>query len=153
MECRYVLQSPVFDLRMRRLGGFGAVFDCGTVCATKRNKRMQNMTSLLGCVFVCPSGIIALSEAARAQRYMTAQMCARKDACPHILKGVTMHYEFEAIDMKNIAVAQARVEGNAHRNAIDERAARGQRFVGFVPTVSGPSGKILAFDLVFEVDD
>ena len=55
--------------------------------------------------------------------------------------------------MKNIAVAQARVEGNAHRNAIDERAARGQRFVGFVPTVSGPSGKILAFDLVFEVDD
>ena len=64
-----------------------------------------------------------------------------------------MHYEFEAIEMKNIAVAQARVEGNAHRNAIDERAARCQRFVGFVPTVSGPSGKILVFDLVFEVDD
>lgn len=64
-----------------------------------------------------------------------------------------MHYEYATISMTNNVVYQARIEDEQHRKIIDEHAAQGQRFAGYVPTVSGANGKILAFDLVFEVDD
>ena len=64
-----------------------------------------------------------------------------------------MHYEYERVDMKNNVVYQARVMDEIHRKLIDERARQGHRFVGYVPTVSGANGKILSFDLVFEVKD
>lgn len=64
-----------------------------------------------------------------------------------------MHYEYVTINFNNNPVFQAKVEGKAHRVVIDERAAMGQRFCGMVPTVSGANGKILQYDLVFEVQD
>lgn len=64
-----------------------------------------------------------------------------------------MRYEYERIDMKNNVVYQARVMDEIHRTVIDEHAKKGHRFVGYVPTVSGANGKILAFDLVFEIND
>ena len=62
-----------------------------------------------------------------------------------------MHYEYVTIEMDNNPFYQAHVTENEHRRIIDERAAAGQRFAGYVPTTSGANGKILAFDLVFEV--
>lgn len=64
-----------------------------------------------------------------------------------------MHYEYATISMANNVVYQARIEDEKHRKIIDEHAAKGHRFMGYVPTVSGANGKILAFDLVFEVDE
>ena len=34
---------------------------------------------------------------------------------------------------------------------IDKKAAEGARYIGWFPTTQGPSGKIVEFDLVFEV--
>lgn len=39
-----------------------------------------------------------------------------------------------------------------HRSIIDQYAARGYRFVGFIPTKMTDYGKIKDMDLVFEMD-
>ncbi len=46
------------------------------------------------------------------------------------------------------------LEGNitVHRDIINEYAAKGYRFVGFVPTFISGEGKIMNMDLVFEID-
>lgn len=37
-----------------------------------------------------------------------------------------------------------------HKEIIDEHAKNGYRYVGYIPTKMGPSGKILSLDLIFE---
>lgn len=66
-------------------------------------------------------------------------------------EGRPFHYEYVTVDFANNPVFQARTDGE-HRRVIDERAAAGQRFCGMVPTVSGANGKILQYDLIFEVE-
>ncbi len=39
-----------------------------------------------------------------------------------------------------------------HRKIIDEYAAKGYRYVGFIPTVISDYGKFKAIDLIFEID-
>ena len=39
-----------------------------------------------------------------------------------------------------------------HRQIIDEYAAQGYRYVGFIPTNISDYGKIKEMDLVFEID-
>lgn len=56
--------------------------------------------------------------------------------------------EFVKIEYKNNPVKNA--ELTSHREIINEYEEKGYRYLGFVPTLLGPSGKILAIDLVFE---
>lgn len=59
-------------------------------------------------------------------------------------------YEFVTITVKNNPVYNA--ETTEHRTVIAEWAAKGYRFVGFVPVTQGPSGKMIDIDLVFEIE-
>lgn len=56
--------------------------------------------------------------------------------------------EFVRVDYKNNPVANA--ELTAHKDIIKEYYEKGYTYRGFVPVHLGPSGKILAIDLVFE---
>lgn len=40
-----------------------------------------------------------------------------------------------------------------HREIIDEYAAKGYRYVGFIPTDMNSHGKIIAIDLIFEIEE
>ena len=40
-----------------------------------------------------------------------------------------------------------------HRQIIDEYAAKGYRYVGYIPTEMTGHGQILEMDLVFEIDE
>lgn len=55
--------------------------------------------------------------------------------------------EFVRVDFKNNRVANA--ELTSHREIINDYASKGFKYCGFVPVKLGPSGKILAIDLVF----
>ena len=39
-----------------------------------------------------------------------------------------------------------------HRQIIDEYAAKGYRYVGYIPTKITPHGKIVEMDLIFEIE-
>lgn len=39
-----------------------------------------------------------------------------------------------------------------HRQIIDEYAAKGYRYVGYIPTYITSHGKIVEMDLIFEID-
>lgn len=60
-------------------------------------------------------------------------------------------YEYVPVKFNNNVVTNA--ETAAHRQIIDEYAAKGYRFVCYIPTFIGPSGKILQMDLVFETEE
>ena len=63
-----------------------------------------------------------------------------------------MHYEYERVKLdKNNFTNKADMD--SHRDVIDRKAAEGARYVGWFPAVQGPSGKVLEFDLVFEVSE
>ena len=53
------------------------------------------------------------------------------------------HFEYD-----NNRVAGA--ELTSHREVIEEYALKGYKYLGFVPVKLGPSGKMLALDLVFD---
>lgn len=59
-------------------------------------------------------------------------------------------YEYVNIKLKNNPTASAYSE--EHRKIIDEYAEKGYRYVGYIPTRQGASGKIVEFDLVFETE-
>ncbi len=59
-------------------------------------------------------------------------------------------YEYVTIEFENNKLTTAK--NTAHRGIIDKYAAQGFRYVGYVPCVIGPSGKILSMDLIFEKD-
>lgn len=67
------------------------------------------------------------------------------------MKGVNMRYEYERVELdKNSRAMNA--ELGRHREIIDRKAAEGARYVGWIPAVQGPSGKVIELDLVFEVE-
>jgi hypothetical protein len=59
-------------------------------------------------------------------------------------------YEYVTVTYANKKTSTA--ETMQHRQIIDEYAAKGYRYAGFIPVLIGPSGKILSVDLVFEID-
>ena len=59
-----------------------------------------------------------------------------------------METVFERLDYQNNPTGRAETE--RHREIIQSRGAEGFRFAGYVPVRMGPSGKILAVDLVFQ---
>lgn len=57
---------------------------------------------------------------------------------------------YEYVNLKMGKLFSSKTE--EHRNIIDQYAARGYRFVGFVPTHIDTDGKINKIDLIFEID-
>ena len=59
----------------------------------------------------------------------------------------------KAYEYVNIHIGKLVGAGSeAHRDIIDEYAARGYRYVGYIPTNINNYGKITDLDLVFERD-
>ena len=58
------------------------------------------------------------------------------------------HYEYVSVHINKMIGAKS----EEHREIIDDYAAKGYRYVGFIPTVIGDNGKIKDLDLVFEKD-
>ncbi|MCI5795869.1 MAG: DUF4177 domain-containing protein [Ruminococcus sp.] len=56
--------------------------------------------------------------------------------------------EFVRVNYDNNKVSCA--ELTSHREVIEEYASKGYKYLGFVPVKLGPSGKMLALDLVFD---
>lgn len=59
-----------------------------------------------------------------------------------------MQTEFVTMDMENNPAWNAELEG--WRPIIIEWAEKGYAYSGFVPVKSGPTGKLLVIDLVFQ---
>ena len=57
-------------------------------------------------------------------------------------------YEYVNIHIGKFCVAKS----EEHRAIIDEYAAKGYRYVGYIPTNISDYGKIKDMDLVFEID-
>lgn len=57
-------------------------------------------------------------------------------------------YEYVKLKLKNNVVKDATM--SEHRKVIDKYAADGYKYIGYIPTRIGPSGKIVEFDLIFE---
>ena len=58
-------------------------------------------------------------------------------------------YVYENINIDNFFYAGS----EEHRKIIDDYAAKGYRYVGFIPTVMSSHGKIEEMDLIFEIDE
>lgn len=56
--------------------------------------------------------------------------------------------KFVRVEYDNNRVACA--ELTSHREVIGEYSSKGYKYLGFVPVKLGPSGKMLALDLVFD---
>ena len=56
--------------------------------------------------------------------------------------------EFVTLEMKNNPTTTAVLSG--HRDIIREYAEKGFSYAGFIPVKSGPSGKLLVIELVFQ---
>lgn len=59
-----------------------------------------------------------------------------------------MQTEHVIMDMENNPAWNAELDG--YKQVIDEWAEKGYRYCGFVPVKSGPTGKLLVIDLVFQ---
>lgn len=59
-------------------------------------------------------------------------------------------YEYVTLKLKNNVVKDATII--EHRKVIDEYAANGYRYAGYLPTRLGPSGKVIEMDLIFETE-
>lgn len=57
-------------------------------------------------------------------------------------------YEYINVDIDGILSAGT-IE---HRKIIDKYAAKGYRYVGYIPTDITPNGKITEIDLIFETE-
>lgn len=57
-------------------------------------------------------------------------------------------YEYVNINISSLFGS----ESEQHRQIIDEYAAKGYRFVGYIPTKITPHGQIKEMDLIFEID-
>lgn len=60
-------------------------------------------------------------------------------------------HEFVTIKVKNNPVMNADL--SEHRKVIEEYASKGYSYKGYIPTVQGPSGKIIEMDLIFEIEE
>ena len=61
------------------------------------------------------------------------------------------NYTYVTIKPKNNVLLNA--EGTDHRAIISEYGQKGYRFAGYAPVKSGPSGKVVEFDLIFEKEE
>lgn len=61
-----------------------------------------------------------------------------------------MQTEFVTMDMDNNPAWNAELEG--YKPVVEEWAAKGYRYAGFIPVKSGPTGKLLVISLVFQKD-
>lgn len=59
-----------------------------------------------------------------------------------------METKIVRLDYANNPATTAQLE--EHKKVIEEKAAEGYRYSGFVPVKMGPSGKILSVDLIFQ---
>ena len=59
-----------------------------------------------------------------------------------------MTTEFVKLEMKNNPATTAELTG--YRDVICEYVEKGYSYAGFVPVKSGPSGKLLEIELVFQ---
>lgn len=59
-----------------------------------------------------------------------------------------METKFEHLELNNKPTGNAETE--AHKSIIERNASDGFSYQGFVPVKIGPSGKILAVDLIFQ---
>lgn len=57
-------------------------------------------------------------------------------------------YEYVRLHINKFIGAKS----EAHRQIIDDYAARGYRYVGYIPTEISDYGKIKDLDLIFEMD-
>ena len=57
-------------------------------------------------------------------------------------------YEYVSININGFLVAGSK----EHRQIIDDYAAKGYKYVGYIPTNITPHGKIVEMDLIFEID-
>lgn len=60
-------------------------------------------------------------------------------------------YEYVELECENHKATSSSVTG--HREIIGEYAKKGYIYVGYIPTKMGPSGKILALDLIFKKEN
>ena len=58
-------------------------------------------------------------------------------------------YEYVKINIDGFLFGSGSEE---HRRTIDEYAAKGYRYVGYIPTKITPHGKIVEMDLIFEIE-
>lgn len=61
-----------------------------------------------------------------------------------------MKSEFIRVEMKNNPAKNAELTG--YQDIIRTQAETGFHYAGFVPVKSGPSGKLLEIDLVFQTE-
>lgn len=60
--------------------------------------------------------------------------------------------------MKKYEYVNINIEGfwgagsEEHRQIINDYVAKGYKYVGYIPTSMTPHGKIIAMDLIFEID-
>lgn len=59
-----------------------------------------------------------------------------------------METKFIRLNYKNNPATTAQTE--EHRTAIEQQAKDGYKYAGYFPVKLGPSGKILAVDLIFQ---
>ena len=57
---------------------------------------------------------------------------------------------YELVNVKYGGTLSSKIE--KHRSIIEEYAAKGYRYVGFIPTDINSHGMIYAIDLIFEID-
>lgn len=62
-----------------------------------------------------------------------------------------MECEFVRLNLKNNPAANAKLDG--HQEIVLSYAKKGYAYSGFIPVDFGPSGKMLAVDLVFQKND
>lgn len=60
-------------------------------------------------------------------------------------------YKYVELECVNHRATDSTV--TAHREIIDTHAKSGYRYIGYIPTKMGPSGKILTMDLIFEKEN
>ena len=57
-------------------------------------------------------------------------------------------YEFVKIEYENNKLTTSELKG--HQAIVNEYAAKGYKYSGYIPIKIGPSGKILTIELIFE---
>ena len=65
-------------------------------------------------------------------------------------RGDIMRYEYVRVKLdKNNYAKNASSE--SHRDVIDKMATERKRYAGWFPVTQGPTGKVVEFDLIFEM--
>lgn len=60
----------------------------------------------------------------------------------------TKYYEYVEVELENHKATTSELKG--HREIIEQYAEKGLTFAGSIPTLYGPSGKVLRIELIFK---